>query len=103
MIVIDIDMPKNCTECPLFDDGYGTGIRCCMVGSNGCVNRVDYDTSIKPKWCPIKCDIDDIKTEIEKTLQEPQYLHDGEDWMDRLIMADRIIDKHISADMRGAE
>lgn len=47
MIVIDMDMPKYCGGC-FYDD---------------CPSRV-YEGGKRPKNCPIKCDIEDIKAEI---------------------------------------
>ena len=38
--------------------------------------------------------LDDIKTEIDEKLKEPEYLHEGEDWQNGLIMAEIIINKH---------
>ena len=38
----------------------------------------------------------EIENEIDKNLKEPQYQHEDEDWMNGLIMAEDIIDKHIS-------
>ena len=38
--------------------------------------------------------LEDIKSEINEKLQEPEYQHEGEDWQSGLIMAETIIDKH---------
>ena len=69
MIVINMDMPQNCTECPLFD--FETGW--CSISAGD---------------CPIKCDIEDIKAEIDS------YCSDNRDRNDGLYIAMRIIDKH---------
>ncbi len=51
MIVIDMDMPKNCTECPIFDHITGW----CLISVED---------------CPIKCDIEDIKAEIKAEMRD---------------------------------
>ena len=61
MIVIDMDMPNACNECRAYNETFGH----CVLGSLGVPNRYGYDASTKPEWCPIKCDIEDIKAEIE--------------------------------------
>ena len=63
MIVIDMEMPKSCDECPLFDDRWDYPT--CYVNqlSSG------YNFPIKDKrmdFCPIKCNINDIKAEINE-------------------------------------
>ena len=60
MIVIDMDMPKNCTDCPCLNSEYGY----CQVD----YKRMDRFNATKPKNCPIKCDIEQIRAEI-KTLK----------------------------------
>ena len=40
--------------------------------------------------------IDDIKAEIKQILNEHLYQHEGEDWRNGLIIAEDVIDKHIS-------
>lgn len=37
---------------------------------------------------------EDIRTEIDKTLHEPDYQHEGEDWQNGLIMAENIVEKY---------
>jgi len=88
MIVIDTKLPPNCKVCPLYSSGLGVDF--CRLASHGCVDRVNYNPSIKPQWCPIKCDIEDIRAEIE---HEGAMFPDGEFFVsiDRII---DIIDKH---------
>ena len=99
MIVIDMDMPKSCDECPLFDDRWDYPT--CYVNqlSSG------YNFPIRDKrmdFCPIKCDINDIKAEI---LEETEC-HYGDKCLgancpsntDCMIMGEHaieIIDQHI--------
>lgn len=81
MIVIDMDMPKNCNDCNLQDN-------CGMCLVCGRFNIVDYESNERPQDCPIKCDIEDIKAEIDS------YCSDNRDRNDGLYIAMRIIDKH---------
>ena len=107
MMVIDMDMPNNCAECPIHTDALSK-VYCeithkCVGNAVACYERM--------KKCPIKCDIEDIKVEIQGRTQRYTLARErcgmGQvDWSDYLIKADdviKIIDKHISGDMRGAE
>lgn len=65
MVILDMDMPKNCMECPLFDDRWDYPT--CYV------NRLSsgYNFPITEKrmsFCPIKCDVEDMKTKIENLM-----------------------------------
>lgn len=55
MIIVDIDMPNSCSECPMCDmlRGY------CMVATFGCPDRLIKDTSIRQSFCPIRGSIDE--------------------------------------------
>ena len=53
MIVIDMDMPTDCIDCPIDCFPYGA-------------EDTDYSTTNRPSCCPIKCDIEDIKAEIKE-------------------------------------
>ena len=64
MIVIDMDMPLNCRECPLrqrsekyMGENYCMGMLGKPIKSDIFTKRADF--------CPIKCDIEDIKADIE--------------------------------------
>ena len=103
-IVIEMDMPKSCDECPLFDDRWDYPT--CYVNqlSSG------YNFPIRDKrmdFCPIKCDIDDIKAEIEKekVCKIKGYNAIGsksEKGFDMgLLRALKIIDKHIAERSRA--
>ena len=56
MIVIDMEMPKNCNEC-----NFGYCGQCQVNNEWIC----DYETNNRPKQCPTVCDIDAIRSEIE--------------------------------------
>lgn len=91
MIVIDIDMPKCCQECPMRQKGINTPSHYCMVGVGRKLINDIYNS--KADFCPIKCDIDDIKAEILSLMSHDDYMVDGFNVLE-------IIDKHISG---GAE
>ena len=77
MIVIDMDMPKSCYSCPIT-----------------CIKFYPHDVTdgSRPDFCPIKCDIDDIKVEINDEMnfcaKTSKYTRSGFD------TALNIIDKH---------
>ena len=102
MIVIDTDMPKNCTECPLYSSGLGVDF--CTLASHGCVDRVNYNPSIKPQWCPIKCDIEDIKAGIDREIRDiekntTEFGNAPVRFFNKGIRASlKIIDKHMRGD-----
>ena len=62
MIVIDMDMPKNCSSCEL------SNINACPIFHRNAAESVKG----RLNDCPIKCDIDDIKTEIERLHYHPK-------------------------------
>lgn len=43
-VLIDIDMPKNCGECPLIDDDIDIGLYCQYY----CLSEN------RPTWCPLR-------------------------------------------------
>lgn len=51
MIQIDIEMPKNCYQCPLVDDLY----HICKILPGTCEIRKDVEQSIdgRSKFCPL--------------------------------------------------
>ena len=75
MIVIDMDMPTSCCECPMChpkgkDEPWNYA---CFQGMMD-INLDEWDEKRHPN-CPIKCDIEDIKAEIKAEMRE----HDGID------------------------
>ena len=89
MLVIKMDMPKNCNDCNLQDECGG----CQVCGKFGIV---DYDSNERPSKCPIVCDTEQIKESIHEILFE---LSDGGTYLDveRQKVEDKIfaiIDKH---------
>lgn len=49
MIIVDIDMPNSCSECPMFDIHMGY----CTAATFGCPDRLIKDASIRQSSCPI--------------------------------------------------
>ena len=93
VIVKNMEMPKNCQECDLYIEGacYAKGYR---------DYRSIMDTA-KPDDCPLVelpphgrlIDVDEPMTKISTMMQEPDYQHEGENWMVGLIMARDAIDE----------
>ena len=91
MIVIDMDMPKNCVEC--HEKGIQELLECRLIFS-GCANCGRH-----PK-CPIKCDIEDIKQGIVDIVCEES--NEGEfKWCAGLGYSLKIIDNYLSGDTDG--
>lgn len=76
MIVIDMDMPQSCRDCYMM---------CADIKRNN---------TERPQNCPIKCDIEDIKRDIEQTVDEEA---DDKKWSRGLNYALCIIDKHLTS------
>lgn len=93
MVVIDMNMPKSCHECCCYDYIYQK----CVIASQGIPNRYHYDGSIKPEWCPIMCDINEIKTEI-KDFYDDNKACDQEDVAYGLKITLDIINEHIKGE-----
>ena len=49
MIIVDIDMPSKCSECPMCDIQMGY----CMAATFGCPDRLIKDASVRQSFCPI--------------------------------------------------
>ena len=89
MIILDMDMPKSCTECPMFDNTHDYPT--CYIEWKSS----DYDFPVYDKrmsFCPIKCDIEDIKAEISEYKDDKVIHAERNEMID--IMLD-IINKHI--------
>ena len=92
MIIIDMDMPQSCEKCEFFD-----GEDMCCIDGTYALNPSRI--SVRPSWCPIKCDIEDIKAEIDEQykwlMQTKHTLYD----IDIAFSAIKsFIDKHIRSD-----
>ena len=87
MIVIDIDMPSCCQECPMRQKGINTPSHYCMVGVGRKLINDIYNS--KADFCPIKCETDDIKAEIIDLMSHDDYMVDGMNIIE-------IIDEHIN-------
>jgi hypothetical protein len=83
MIVIDMDMPKCCGTCN-------------MSGTGACKEWMDlkgYDMGQKrADTCPIKCDIEQIRAEIDRLHYHPKLDFIKND--DVVEMALEVIDKY---------
>lgn len=71
MIVIDMDMPRGCNDCKV-----------------NCISQ----TRKLDSPCPIKCDIEDIKTEIAE-YKDDKVIHAERNEMINIVLD--LIDKHI--------
>jgi hypothetical protein len=78
MLLIDIDMPRDCPYCPMshwnkLDEFTG----CDAVSGKKFVPRDDlsfWKSGSRPDWCPIKADITQIlRDAFEKTLEASRY------------------------------
>ena len=92
MVILDIDMPKSCFGC---STKVNPEERRCNIDGHIFEETFSVCTSRRDKDCPIKCDIEDIKAEIEASRYG--LVNDGLD------LALKIIDKHISGKENDAE
>lgn len=95
MIVIDMDMPKSCEECVFFD-----GEDMCYADGTFALSQSAFEN--RPKWCPIKCDIEDIKAEIvehQNIVEEALHFDKKHEFYNGkwagIELALGVIDKHI--------
>lgn len=51
VIIKDMEMPKNCLECVMYDYYYRPGG--CVLYSLGLPGRYNYDASKRPEWCEL--------------------------------------------------
>ena len=97
MIVIDMDMPKSCCECPMChpkgkDEPWNYACFQEMMD----INLDEWDEKRHPN-CPIKCDIEDIKDNMKEEIAskesgKPMIQNCG------LSLELEIIDKHTKGD-----
>jgi len=68
MIVIDMDMPKNCEECKAICSRFNGNetVYYCGLTDLFIANYSEDLCEPRDVNCPIKCDIEDIRAEIEK-------------------------------------
>lgn len=99
MIVIDMDIPKDCAECPIHVDAYNK-VYCgithkCAGMAVACYERM--------KECPIKCNIEDIKQEIlDKDLLKYERVGNIVDIRKTRDYILGVIDKHTKGDDTNA-
>ena len=92
MVVIDMDMPISCADCPICnpkgkDEPWNYA---CYQGMMD-INLDEWDEKRHPN-CPIKCDIKGIKAEIDEAYQ--QSITSNLYYAEGLEKAFEIIDKH---------
>ena len=105
MVVIDIDMPKSCEECKAICSRFNGNetVYYCGLTDLFIANYPEDLCEPREVNCPIKCDIKDIRAEIQEHTQRYTLARESGgmgqvDWSDYLIKADdviKIIDKHI--------
>ena len=88
MIVIDMDMPECWDDCR-----FNNGCECCLIDAV-CTDETAGENGELPSFCPIKCDIEDIKHDIENQLFVGRLINHYE-FDEGLKWCLEIIDKHI--------
>ena len=90
MVVIDMDMPKSCEECKAICSRFNGNetVYYCGLTDLFIANYAEDLCESRDVNCPIKCDIEDIKAEIEQSRYG--LVNDGLD------LALKIIDKYTS-------
>ena len=93
MIVIDMDIPTSCCECPMChpkgkDEPWNYACFQEMMD----INLDEWDEKRHPN-CPIKCNIEDIKAEIEQ-VEINGYIRDVECFRAGINTVLNVIDKH---------
>lgn len=58
VLIKDFDVPDMCIECPF----YSHDVSGCLLASNGCVDRYNFDVTVRQEWCPLT-DVKDLKAE----------------------------------------
>ena len=77
MIILDIDMPTKCMNCPLL----GRDNMYCQVYPRKDLNIIEV-VNDKPEWCPIKSSIEDIKADIQYARESPVGSYDYDNALD---------------------
>lgn len=93
MIVIDMGMPTKCMNCQLL----GRDVMYCQVYPRKDLNLITVADG-KPEWCPIKCDIEDIKAEIISEAKMIGNIAKPCKYNDALEKCLEIIDKYIKGE-----
>lgn len=71
MIIVDVDMPGKCSECPMYDMFMGY----CMAATFGCPDRTIKDASIMQSFCPIVGELDlqeMVKRSLKNKVLDPE-------------------------------
>lgn len=65
MIIVDIDMPNSCSECPMFDIHMGY----CTAATFGCPDRLIKDATVRQSFCPIVGELD-LQGMVKRSLKD---------------------------------
>ena len=97
--IIPIEKPKRCGLCPCFHAEHP--MRCQAVKAHKDKRIIAPYGAPIPYWCQLielpphgrLIDADEPMTKISTMMQEPDYQHEGENWMVGLIMARDALDE----------
>ena len=105
VLVRGMKMPANCSDCPLNYDQ----MMCIVTGTrwwSDTMVLMDFDSDKERlSDCPLVdtptphgrlIDADEPMTKISTMMQEPDYQHEGENWMVALIMARDALDEALT-------
>lgn len=78
--VLVMEMPENCSKCPLWVDSYGMADLCCGLYKKDregfFINKeIDIKRADKPDWCPLK----KLPEEIHSELHMYEYVYGYDD------------------------
>ena len=80
MILVDVDMPKNCENCSMLCEDDLTGYYCCCIN-----NSFDVDNECRPDGCPIKAEItlDSLLKALISEVMTPEQIQEALiiDWL----------------------
>ena len=96
--IVPMEKPKRCGLCPCFHAEHP--MHCQAVKAHKDKRIIAPYGAPIPDWCPLielpphgrLIDADEPITKISTMMQEPDYQHEGENWMIGLIMARDAID-----------
>lgn len=97
--IVPMEKPKRCGLCPCFHAEHP--MYCQAVKAHKDKRIIAPYGAPIPDWCPLielpphgrLIDVDEPMTKISTMMQEPDYQHEGENWMVGLIMARDAIDE----------
>lgn len=97
--IVPMEKPKRCGLCPCFHAEHP--MHCQAVKAHKDKRIIAPYGAPIPDWCPLielpshgrLIDADEPMTKISTMMQEPDYQHEGENWMVGLIMARDALDE----------